>query len=84
MPPVFKASFFSTTAGQLLLGAFILVVALFWLVASIIALVLAKSLDQVQPNKQKATVGTAAAGVALSVLGIGGGIAVIYFGRPTA
>jgi hypothetical protein len=79
-----KATFFATLLGQYIAATLLLIASLFTFIALCIALNFNDSLDQIQPEKQTATKGTAWVGVFTSLGGIAGGASWIYFiGKST-
>jgi hypothetical protein len=74
-----KGTFFSTRLGQYIVAGFLLIASVFALIAVCISLNFAHSLDQIQPDKQKATEGTAAFGIVVALGGIAGAGTWIYF-----
>jgi flagellar biosynthesis protein FlhB len=74
-----KVTFFATSTGQIFVASLMLAVALFAFVASCIAVNLSHSLDEVQPSKQKATLGTGWTNIFLMLGAVAGASAWLYY-----
>lgn len=79
-----KVNFFATSFGQRFVASLLLVSALFAVVAACVALNLSYSLDEVQPTKQSATEGTGWTNLFVSLGGVAGASAWLYYSTKSA